>query len=147
MAGMMALLMPIVFGLIVPNWWFTTLGRDVGYGLRAARGPTPPQPGDTAMIGMWEPSVAFYQGQAAGVGGGTARESDKRLFTRPADAPLGLTANFACVTEDIWRDLPPYARAAWVIHSEHRGIAYAANAGKVIDVLVLRRRVPLHPTP
>lgn len=126
MGGAMALMYPVVFGLVVPHLWFAGLGRAVGEDL-LARGAV--GRGGVIMVGFREPSLAFYQG-------GSIREAESGDLDTTA-------ATWAAVSSPVWAQLGDATRARWEIVATHRGIAYA-DAPDTIDVHILRRTTPDH---
>ena len=78
------------------------------------------------MVDYKEPSLAFYEG-------GTIREESN---SDPANWPT-----WVVTTSRVLERLPPDARAQWQVVAHARGWWYA-NKGKMVDVLIVRRKMP-----
>ncbi|HEX8521620.1 MAG TPA: hypothetical protein VF669_05130, partial [Tepidisphaeraceae bacterium] len=126
-AGGMVAAMLIAYGWYLPQARFFQLSKSIAAVLRRDGGVVA---GRVQMIGYKEPSLAFYQG-------GTIREQPENNFLithPPQDWPRWLT-----IRSDIWQTMPEHVQQRFTLLSTCQGWAYA-DKGKVVNVLVLRKR-------
>ncbi len=87
-------------------------------------------PGEAIMLDYKEPSLAFYQG-------GTIREGRE---TSLPDDPPDRWPKWVVVTGKMWDEASPRARSHFeAVGPRLHGLSYA-DGGRVLDVMVLRRR-------
>ena len=137
MAGTMIVVMALIFTWFLPNARFLHLSQDVGAYLQTI-GAT--RKGDVLMlthkekgqppIDYKEDSLPFYQG-------GTIRiQPDTGYLTK---TPPERWPRHMVLTRKIWDKTPESLRQHLEILREFRGLAYASR-GRIVDVLVVRRR-------
>jgi 4-amino-4-deoxy-L-arabinose transferase-like glycosyltransferase len=123
MAGGMAILAALLFGLILPNVACLTSSRTVGGQLQSlgAGGNTP-----VAMTDYREPSLAFYQG-------GGARESNL------ADLSAANCPQWAVVSTQGFAKLSPDAQARYEILTTPLRTLIYNDGWYFVDLIVIRR--------
>ncbi|MGH7214366.1 MAG: hypothetical protein ACREIT_06350, partial [Tepidisphaeraceae bacterium] len=114
------------YAWVLPRLEFMRLSQRVADDLRRL-GAT--AAGDVVMIDYKEPSLAFYLG-------GTIREAPEGYLSSlpPERWPM-----YVVLTAEVWRTTPSGVRERLDVLAAHRGLAYA-DGGRVVDVMVLRRR-------
>ena len=123
----MLILMLVLCGGYFPNAPYLGISNQVADVLKS-EGATHLH--DVIMIDYKEPSLAFYQG-------GTIRpERDNRFLQKipPLEWPRWIV-----LTGKFWDTTPPQIRDQLVVVKKVRGFDYA-DGGRVVDVLVLRKR-------
>jgi 4-amino-4-deoxy-L-arabinose transferase-like glycosyltransferase len=121
--GMM-LLVSAVYGGYLRHARYLQTSKQIADVLRAHHAR------DVMMIDYKEPSLAFYQG-------GSIREQRDNQFLAhhpPADWPA-----WVVLTSRVWRETPAQTKDRFAIVESVRGLNYS-NSGKVVQVLVLRRK-------
>ncbi len=120
--GMMFII-AVLYGTVLPNLDFVQLPKRLAADLPpTARGLNVPM----AMIGYYEPSLAYYQG-----GGARQQDADYLQTTPPDQWPRWMTIDF-----ESWHNVPPSIQRQMTIVAQEWGIDYAAKA-KAVGVYVL----------
>jgi 4-amino-4-deoxy-L-arabinose transferase-like glycosyltransferase len=124
--GMM-LLVAVMYGLVLPHIQSLRIAPRVADVL-IRQGAT--RPGDAIMIDYKETSLAFYQG-------GTIRPQRDNQYlqhTSPDQWPRWIV-----LTADVWKQTPPSIQQRFDVIDTVHGWNYA-DGGRVVDVMVLRKR-------
>ena len=128
MGGGMMLVIAVLFGGYFAGAPFLQTSPRVAQVLREEGAV---DPGDAIMIDYKEDSLAFYQG-------GTIRaERDRNYLLNAAQAEW---PRWIVLTEAVWRAMPADVRGEFDEVARVRGWWYVK--GRVVDVLVLRKKTP-----
>ena len=124
------LIVAIFYGVLLPSAPFVHISSRVASILREHDAI---HPGDAIMIDYKEDSLAFYQG------GSIRREGNDRFLEA---TPWYEWPGWIVMTRRIWDATPPAVRDRLQVVSSVRGWWYA-NRGRIVDVLVVKKRSPL----
>lgn len=125
MGAWMFIVGAVVYGFYLPNAEFFWLPQRIA-GRLVREGAT--KGGDVAMIDFKEDSLKFYQG-------GTIREADELLNTGDARK----WPKWVVITQAAWRRAPAGVKTSFELVESFNGYNYA-NKGRIVDVLVLKKR-------